>query len=199
VAQFPGEGTVLQHMPHSDLNKGRVVAIGYKNGLIRVVAITADGVTLLKSFKAHDDAITGIKYSKDLKMMVTSSISGEMFFFECDGHRDVQKYEPICTFKLPDNAGIKNFSWNNGDKSLIFGCDNGYVYEIPRPEASEIDSSDTFFWDKCVYKTWKIKIMEFQMEKNQKKDEVEEEKKRRMRLRGELPPEDEEPEEDWDP
>lgn len=41
--------------------------------------------------------------------------------------------------------------------------------------------------------------MEFQMQKNQKKDEAEEEKKRRMRLRGELPPEDEEPEEDWDP
>lgn len=41
--------------------------------------------------------------------------------------------------------------------------------------------------------------MEFQMQKNQKKDEAEEEKKRRMRLRGELPPEDEEPEEDWEP
>jgi hypothetical protein len=37
------------------------------------------------------------------------------------------------------------------------------------------------------------------MEKNQKKDEAEEEKKRRMRLRGELPPEDEEPEEVWEP
>jgi hypothetical protein len=41
--------------------------------------------------------------------------------------------------------------------------------------------------------------MEFQMQKNQKKDEAEEEKKRRMRLRGELPPEEEEEEEDWDP
>ena len=41
--------------------------------------------------------------------------------------------------------------------------------------------------------------MEFQMQKNQKKDEAEEEKKRRMRLRGELPPEENEPEEDWPP
>ena len=37
------------------------------------------------------------------------------------------------------------------------------------------------------------------MQKNQKKDEAEEEKKRRMRLRGELPPEENEPEEDWPP
>ena len=37
------------------------------------------------------------------------------------------------------------------------------------------------------------------MIKNQKKDEAEEEKKRRMRLRGELPPEEDEPEEVWEP
>lgn len=37
------------------------------------------------------------------------------------------------------------------------------------------------------------------MQKNQKKDEAEEEKKRRMRLRGELPPEEDEPEEVWEP
>jgi hypothetical protein len=37
------------------------------------------------------------------------------------------------------------------------------------------------------------------MKKNQKKDEAEEERKRRMRLRGELPPEDEEEEEIWEP
>ena len=37
------------------------------------------------------------------------------------------------------------------------------------------------------------------MQKNQKKDEAEEEKKRRMRLRGELPAEEDEPEEVWDP
>ena len=45
-----------------------------------------------------------------------------------------------------------------------------------------------------------MKMMEFQMKKNQKKDEAELEKIKRMRLRGELPMEEEEEEdEDWDP
>lgn len=48
-------------------------------------------------------------------------------------------------------------------------------------------------------RTWKMKMMEFQMKKNQKKDEEEEEKKRRARLRGELKNEDNEEEEDWEP
>jgi len=73
------------------------------------------------------------------------------------------------------------------------------VYEVPRPNPKKIDNSDTYYWDDVEIKTWEIKLMESQMEKNQKKDEAEEEKKRRMRLRGELPPEDEEPEEVWDP
>ena len=70
---------------------------------------------------------------------------------------------------------------------------------MPRPNPKKIDNSDTYYWDDCDIKTWEIKLMESQMEKNQKKDEAEEEKKRRMRLRGELPPEDEEPEEIWEP
>lgn len=48
-------------------------------------------------------------------------------------------------------------------------------------------------------RTWKMKMMEFQMKKNQKKDEEEEEKKRRARLRGELKADDNEEEEDWEP
>jgi hypothetical protein len=48
-------------------------------------------------------------------------------------------------------------------------------------------------------RVWKMKMMEFQMKKNQKKDEEEEEKKRRARLRGELKNEDNLEEEDWAP
>jgi hypothetical protein len=44
-----------------------------------------------------------------------------------------------------------------------------------------------------------MKMMEFQMKKNQKKDDEEIEKRKRMRLRGELMKEDEEEEEDWAP
>ena len=47
--------------------------------------VTADGLKMLKSFKAHDDPIVGIKFSADLKMLVTGSIKGDVFFFDIDG------------------------------------------------------------------------------------------------------------------
>mmetsp|Transcript_35625 Transcript_35625/g.54476 ORF Transcript_35625/g.54476 Transcript_35625/m.54476 type:complete len:238 (+) Transcript_35625:896-1609(+) len=86
---YSGKGTCLEHMSHTEGNKGRVIAAGFDNGIVRILCISADGIILLKSFKAHDDAIVKMKYSKDLKMMVTASVTGDIFFFEIDGLNDV--------------------------------------------------------------------------------------------------------------
>jgi len=196
---FSGKGTCLEHMPFTEGNKGRICAAGFDNGIVRILSITADGIQILKSFKAHDEPVVGAKYSQDVKMLVTASATGDVFFFECDGLSDLQKYEPLCTVKLAEDAGITDFKWNPGDESVIFGASNGFVHQIRRPKHDEIDNKDSYLWEKADIKTWRIKMMEFQMQKNQKKDEAEEEKKRRMRLRGELPPEEDEPEEDWEP
>lgn len=76
-------------MRHTEANKGRVVASGYDNGIIRVLSITEDDIHILKSFKAHDDPIAICKYSADMKMLVTGSVNGDIFFFECDGNQDL--------------------------------------------------------------------------------------------------------------
>jgi len=115
-----------------------------------------------------------------------------------DGHKDVQMFEPLCTVRLPDEADCTCFEWNPDDKSVLFGSSNGRVYQIKRPERSEIDNSDSYYWTDAEIKMWEIKLMDFQMKKNQEKDEAEEERKRRLRLRGELSEEVEE-EEVWDP
>lgn len=195
---YEGGGTALTHMPHHDANKGRVAAAGFDNGLVRILQMTVDGMQILKAFKAHDDPITIMRYSADMKMFVTGSSKGDVFFFECDGTQDLQRYEPLCTLKLADTR-INDATWNADSGSIVFACDNGFLYEVRRPKATEIDNSDSYAWEKADVKEWCIKIMEFQMAKNQKKDEAEEEKKRRMRLRGELPPEEDEPEEVWEP
>jgi WD40 repeat protein len=133
---YVGKGTVLEHMPQNDGNKGRVFAAGFDNGVVRVFMVTADGLRMLKSFKAHDDPIVGIKFSQDLKMLVTGSKKGDIFFFDIDGTDNIQKFEPLCTVKLPDDAGINDFKFNDDDKCITFGCNTGFVYEIERPVTS---------------------------------------------------------------
>jgi WD40 repeat protein len=139
-------------MPHTDANKGRLCAIGFANGIVRIVSVTADHLSLLKAFKAHDEPVLGMKFSKDLRLLVTASSSGNIFFFELDPNSDIQKFEPLCTLKLPDEAMILDFKWDPDDQSLLFGCSNGRVYEVARPNPKKIDNSDTYYWDDAEIK-----------------------------------------------
>lgn len=121
-------------MPHSDINKGRCFAAGFDNGIVRILSVNAEGIVILKSFKAHDDPIIGLKYSADLKLFVTASNKGAIFFFDIDGNLDVQRYDPLCTIDLPEGAHINDFKWSPGEQSLMFACSNGFVYEVDRPD-----------------------------------------------------------------
>jgi len=115
----------------------------------------------MKAFKAHEDPIVGIKFSQDLKTCVTASKTGDIFFFDMDGHKDTQMYEPLCTLKLPNDAHVNDFKWSSDDKSVLFGCQNGKVYNVRRPLAKEIDNSDSYLWINPDIQTWTIKLMEF--------------------------------------
>jgi len=97
------------------------------------------------------------------------------------------------------DSEINDCTWNSTSTKFLVGCKNGVVYEITKPEKNKIDTKESFEVELNM-RMWKIKMMEFQMKKNQKKDEAELEKIKRMRLRGELPMEEEEEEdEDWEP
>jgi WD40 repeat protein len=112
---YDGEGTCLTHMPHTDANKGRLCAMGFANGIVRIVSVTADHLSLLKAFKAHDEPVLAMKFSRDLRLLATASSAGNVFFFDLDPHSDIQKFEPLCTVKLPDEAEILDFKWDPED------------------------------------------------------------------------------------
>ena len=158
--QFNGAGLCMEHMAHTDANKGRVCAAGFDNGVIRILSMTEDDMHMLKAFKAHDDPIAVCRYSKDLKMFVTGSVNGDIFFFECDGSKNLQLYEPLCTLHLADTK-INDAFWTDDDKAVILACDNGYIYQVRRPSKDEIDNSETYYWHNAEVKEWCIKIMEF--------------------------------------
>ena len=197
--KFDGEGLCVDLMRKSDVNKGRVAAIGYDTGVVRVVSVNDRKVELAVVFKAHDSPIKSVRYSPSQTMLVTCSDKGEIFFFEVNGHGDLALYEPICLVNLPDDSQVNDLKWDNNSQKIIVCCESGYVYELNKPVKGQINNKETYQVDDYPMRVWKMKMMEFQKKKNQKKDEEEEERKRRMRLRGELPKEEEEEDEDWDP
>jgi len=114
---------------------------------------------------------------------------------------DAQRFEPLCFVQLQIEEGVKvnDCLWDKGSDKFLLACSNGFMYEYRRPKSSDIDNTVSFKVESLVHRSWRIKMMDFQMKKNQKKDEEEEEIKRRKRLRGELPKEEDDEEEDWDP
>jgi WD40 repeat protein len=51
--KFLGNGTCLEHIPHTDANKGRIFAAGFENGIVRFLNINTEGLEIMKAFKAH--------------------------------------------------------------------------------------------------------------------------------------------------
>lgn len=56
-------------------------------------------------------------------------------------------YEPLCTIKLPDEAQINDFKFCEDGQYILFGCTNGRVYRVRRPDPKEINNSDTYLWE----------------------------------------------------
>lgn len=94
--KFIGSGTCCDLIPYSDQNQGRVIAVGFDNGIVRVLLMGISDFIILKAFKAHDTSVVKIKYSPDNTMLATASEDGDIFFFVISGTGNLQKYDPLC-------------------------------------------------------------------------------------------------------
>lgn len=63
--RFVGKGTCSDLLNSSEANQGRVIAIGFDNGIVRILMMGSNDFTVLKAFKAHDSSIVKVKYSPD--------------------------------------------------------------------------------------------------------------------------------------
>jgi len=61
--QFIGKALVVDILRRSELNKGRVFAVGFQNGLVRILNLTDTSIELTSAFKAHDAAVKFVKFA----------------------------------------------------------------------------------------------------------------------------------------
>jgi WD40 repeat protein len=197
--KFDGKANCIDILRRSEQNKGRVAVVGFETGIVRILELSDSNIELAMVMKAHDGPVDFCKYAPDQMTLVTASRNGEIFFFDINGHLELGKCQPICLLMLDNCKKINDLRWDSKSENILVCTESGYVHEIRRPDPAKLDTSDSYLIENYPMRTWKMKMMEFQMKKNQKKDEEEEEKKRRARLRGELKNEENEEDEDWDP
>ena len=96
-------------------------------------------------------------------MLVTAANNGEIFFFETNGHNDLERYEPLCQINLPEGSTINDLKWDTNSTKIIIACQTGYVYEISKPVKDKIDNTESFEvqLNDHPHRVWKMKMMEF--------------------------------------
>ena len=66
--RFYSKATCIEWLPFNQRNKGRVVAVGFENGLVRFLLLNKDNFLLLKCMKVHSSPITHIRTSPNAKV-----------------------------------------------------------------------------------------------------------------------------------
>lgn len=77
-------------------------------------------------------------------MLVTASKTGEIFFFEVNGHADLSLYNALCMIQLPDKCSVTDLKWDSTSSKILISADNGKVYEIQKPVPSQINNRETY-------------------------------------------------------
>jgi WD40 repeat protein len=94
--KFIGKANTIDIMRRSEMNKGRVMAVGFETGILRILQLSDTGIEIGLAMKAHDGPITFARFAPNQMTLVTCSRDGEIFFFDTNGHLDLGKFNPIC-------------------------------------------------------------------------------------------------------
>ena len=78
---FPTPATVISGVPKSVDPSGRIVVVGFEDGVVRVLLRCLDGFKILYVGKPHKDAVTAVCVSPDGTYCVTGARDKTLFFF----------------------------------------------------------------------------------------------------------------------
>ena len=128
-----------------------------------MVSVNEAAVELNVVFKAHDAPVCKLAYSPSQTMLVTAARNGEVFFFETNGHNNLELYEPLCMLNLPEGSLINDLKWDQNSSKVIIACESGYVYELSKPNKDKINNTESFevLLADHPHRVWKMKMMEF--------------------------------------
>jgi len=63
--KFTGKATCIQWMPFTMRNQGRIVIVGFSNGIVRFLLLNQNKFFLLRAEKVHPHSIQSIKISNN--------------------------------------------------------------------------------------------------------------------------------------
>ena len=120
-----------------------LLAIGFKDGVLRLVRRCSDGLRLVSACKPHKGRVTAVAPSPDGRWLCTAGEDGNLFFFSSAASFDgAHLLHPVAFTKIP--ATVTCAVWAADGKAVLCGTAAGTVIEVVVPELGAIDTGKTY-------------------------------------------------------
>jgi WD40 repeat protein len=153
VRKFGAPATCLKWLPKHLDPTGRMIAVGFGDGVVRVLALGEDDrreysasksvqLTFLRKlvFKPHNAPVIDLAFSSDSGLLATSGADGIVFFFQCQPVVAANvAWNPVrFVTMLPESMGGNNrvpvscrqLSWSPDSRCLLCTCTDGVLREV---------------------------------------------------------------------
>lgn len=137
--KWVGHGQCLDWAPPDEFNDAKVLAVGFDNGIVRMVYLSANNFELLGAWKVHDEGVVQLKFSPNGKYLASAGADNSLFFFEV---KEACELVPVCI--TPIGASIKDLCWHESSDRLLLALHNGKVSELNRPDRMTLDTSHSY-------------------------------------------------------
>eukprot|EP00730_Choanoeca_flexa_P004745 TRINITY_DN11792_c0_g2_i1.p1 TRINITY_DN11792_c0_g2~~TRINITY_DN11792_c0_g2_i1.p1 ORF type:complete len:1946 (+),score=593.51 TRINITY_DN11792_c0_g2_i1:1-5838(+) len=132
--------TAAAWLPLSADPSGRVVAVGYGNGVVRLFAITAEQkLSLIQIVKPHTQAVSHLSVSPDGNRVATVDESGCIFLFQLAAGLQLK---PVGF--IPLASPTRCIHWHSDSHRLLAAQADGVVLEYAVPGLKDVDTHHTF-------------------------------------------------------
>ncbi|CAM9130201.1 unnamed protein product, partial [Chrysoparadoxa australica] len=178
VASFPQPATCLQWAPAKVDLTGSTVAVGFADGVVRVLARSpnspgadskSDGAQKGKGlgafqkaqvYKPHGAPVTALSYSDNGRFIASVGKDGNLFLMRASQTADNMAYAAVGFIKLSGKGYCipNSLCWRPDGKRIMFTCNKGLAGEVDVSEGNiATDTSHTFELTKVTSKTYNFK------------------------------------------
>lgn len=183
---------------------GRILILGFADGVIRVVAFDLEQTNLIQAIKAHKSEISRMSINNGKSLLISGSVDRTIFIFRILKELPNITLEPIGFISTP--SSVTAFNWKPQSvisnmkycrwvkvcrdcpfqfATALVGCEHGEILQFEIVESDLINSSESYELSRIKMNQLKFKSIKSQIRRDKKLLEIKRRKaaKRLMKIR----------------
>ncbi len=129
--QFPLQCTKIAWCPKKLDKAERSFVVGFSDGSIKILCLSADKILVLQSVRPHKSSIKLITFSPCGNLLASSDDTGAVFLFKCKEMKGIDEvFTPIGFFHCCEESIVSSIRWLNDKTILQYVNTNGTPFEI---------------------------------------------------------------------